>query len=93
MRFPLISVCLAAVVLCAPIVPCHSEVSVVAGAASGATLSSPDDVVVFNVKTFKYHIPSCMWAKRCTCNCIRVSRKEASSRGGVPCKVCGAGED
>jgi hypothetical protein len=50
------------------------------------------DTVIFNVKTHKYHIPSCIWAKRCTANCIAITRAEAIQRGGVPCKVCGGGE-
>lgn len=89
MRLALVAVCVSAI-LSAPMLPC--SVLGAAAPAISAPLSSGDDVVVFNTKTFKYHIPSCMWAKRCTCNCIKISRKEACSRGGVPCKVCGAGE-
>lgn len=47
-----------------------------------------DDVVFFNTQTLKYHCPSCKWAKRCTRNCIKLPRKDAIRRGGVPCKVC-----
>lgn len=47
------------------------------------------EVVVYNTKTGKIHSPSCKWAKKCTVNCIRIDRKEAVKRGGVPCKVCG----
>jgi hypothetical protein len=52
-----------------------------------------NDPVVFNVQNHKFHHPSCMWAKRCTKNCIDVTRKEAHARGGIPCKVCGGGEE
>ncbi len=47
------------------------------------------EVVVYNTKTGKIHSTSCKWAKKCTVNCIRIDRKEAVKRGGVPCKVCG----
>lgn len=49
------------------------------------------DRVIFNMTSKKYHKPSCNTVKRCT-NCVELSRKEAKERGGVPCKVCGAGE-
>lgn len=49
------------------------------------------DRVMFNVNSLKYHIPSCSAAKRCT-HCIEITRKEAKDRGGVACKLCGAGE-
>lgn len=54
--------------------------------------ASPNDIVVFNTNSRKYHIPSCTWAKRCTKNCIKIKRSEAKNRGGVPCKVCEAWE-
>ncbi len=47
------------------------------------------ETVVYNVKTHKYHKPGCTWAIKCTVNCIKLEKKEAVSRGGVPCKVCG----
>ena len=49
------------------------------------------DKVMFNVNSLKYHIPSCNAAKRCT-HCIEITRREAKEKGGVPCKLCGAGE-
>ncbi len=48
------------------------------------------DTVVYNTKTQKYHSLNCEWAKKCTVNCIRIERKQAVQRGGIPCKVCGA---
>ena len=45
--------------------------------------------VMFNVKTQKYHSPSCEHAHRCTKNCIKIDRTDAQRRGGIPCKVCG----
>ena len=53
-------------------------------------LMSLADTVVYNTKTLKYHSPNCEWAKKCTVNCIRIERKQAVQRGGIPCKVCGA---
>ncbi len=53
-------------------------------------LMSLADTVVYNTKTQKYHSLNCEWAKKCTVNCIRIERKQAVQRGGIPCKVCGA---
>lgn len=52
-------------------------------------LHSGDDTVAFNVKTLKYHCLTCTWAKRCTRNCVEVSRAVAIEKGGVACKICG----
>ncbi len=54
-----------------------------------APLASADEVVAFNVETHKYHCLDCVWAIRCTRNCVKVSVSEAKRRGGIPCKVCG----
>lgn len=48
-----------------------------------------EETVYFNVQSKKFHCLSCQWAKRCTRNCVKVSRSEALRRGGVACKVCG----
>lgn len=48
-----------------------------------------EQTVFFNTKTLKYHALSCSYARRCTKNCISLSRSEAIRRGGVACKVCG----
>ena len=53
-------------------------------------LNSFSDTVVYNTKTGKYHAQSCASAKKCTVNCIKIDRKLAVQRGGVPCKICGA---
>jgi len=45
--------------------------------------------VMFNVESQKMHKISCSSAKKCTVNCIKIERKEAVKRGGVPCKRCG----
>lgn len=55
------------------------------------TTASDSDKVVFNTNSSKYHAASCSAAKKCT-HCIEITRKEAKERGGVPCKLCGAGE-
>lgn len=47
------------------------------------------EMVMYNTKTGKYHTLTCKWAKKCTVNCIKIDKKEAKKRGGVPCKVCG----
>ena len=41
------------------------------------------------INTYKYHKITCKWAKKCTKNCIKIEKKKAQQRGGVPCKVCG----
>lgn len=46
-------------------------------------------MVMYNTKTNKYHQLWCRWAAKCTVNCIKIDKKEAVRRGGVPCKVCG----
>jgi methylphosphotriester-DNA--protein-cysteine methyltransferase len=57
--------------------------------ASISKTDTREDVVVFNVKTKKYHKASCLWAERCTRNCVFMKRSEALEKGGMPCKVCG----
>ncbi len=47
------------------------------------------EMVMFNTKTHKFHQLWCRWADRCTVNCIKIDKKEAIKRGGIPCKVCG----
>lgn len=47
------------------------------------SVAAASDVVYFNVKTLKFHRMDCVWALRCTVNCIAVSRAEAVRRGGV----------
>jgi len=45
------------------------------------------ETVSFNVKTHKIHNSSCRYFN-CK-SCIKIERKDAIKRGGVPCKVCG----
>lgn len=47
------------------------------------------ETVVFNVETKKIHSINCPSAKKCTNNCIKIDRKEAIKRGGIPCQKCG----
>ena len=47
------------------------------------------EMVMYNTKTHKYHQIWCRWAAKCTVNCIKIDKKEAIKRGGIPCKVCG----
>lgn len=66
--------------------------AVPSGMAQSVQVQARDsDKVMFNPTSFKYHIPSCSAARRCT-HCIEITRKEAREKGGVPCKLCGAGE-
>ncbi len=51
--------------------------------------SATGSTVYFNTNSHKYHRMSCIWAVRCTRNCIAIPRAKAIQRGGVPCKVCG----
>ena len=54
-----------------------------------AAASRSEDTVSFNKNTLKFHCPSCSAARRCTANCISISRSEAKKRGGIACKICG----
>lgn len=45
--------------------------------------------VMYNTDSGKFHQLWCRFAKKCTVNCIKIDKKEALKRGGVPCKVCG----
>jgi hypothetical protein len=56
-----------------------------------AVLSAPASAydVMYNTNTGKFHQLWCRWAAKCTVNCIKIEKKEAIKRGGVPCKVCG----
>ena len=47
------------------------------------------EIVVFNTNTHKVHKINCRWAHKCTVNCIKIDRKEAYKRGGIPCHKCG----
>lgn len=51
--------------------------------------SAQDEEVAFNTNSHKYHCPSCVWAQKCTRNCITTTLSEAIKRGGIACKVCG----
>lgn len=51
--------------------------------------ASKEQVVAFNQKTQKFHKLGCIWAQRCTVNCITIPKSDAVNRGGIPCKVCG----
>ena len=46
------------------------------------------ETVFYNTQSHKFHKMSCIWAARCTKNCIPITRGDALQRG-VPCKVCG----
>lgn len=56
---------------------------------SPSPTSSKSDLVIFNQQSKKYHCPSCEWARKCTRNCVEITRAEAIRRGGVACRTCG----
>lgn len=76
--------------LCLVIVPVSFPVEHYHGhSATLLTAEAKQEMVYFNTKTYKYHSQDCVWAQRCTRNCILITLSEARSRGGIPCKVCG----
>lgn len=56
---------------------------------AGTIAPANAEPVMYNTQTKKIHQLWCRWAKKCTVNCIKIEKKEAIKRGGVPCKVCG----
>lgn len=75
----IISLLLALSIFNPQLITCHETTAIVARA----------EKVAFNTKTSKVHKLYCKFAKVCTKNCIVLDRKQAYSKGGVPCKVCG----
>ena len=70
----------------------YNQTGNIAGNCAGsAQAASQRDIVDFNTQSLKYHEPNCIWAKRCTVNCIKITRAEAKKRGGIPCQICGGG--
>lgn len=57
-----------------------------------ASTGNEKDEIVFNVKTSKFHSPTCSAAIRCTASCITLTRGEAHQRNGIPCGICNGGE-
>lgn len=47
-----------------------------------------EQYVIFNSKTHKVHNPNCYFAKKCTVNCVKITKNEAGKRGAIPCKRC-----
>lgn len=56
---------------------------------ANTVLASHDYAVVMNVRRSIYHNPDCMWAKKCTKNCIQTTKSKAIAQGAKPCQVCG----
>ena len=54
-----------------------------------ANISAFAEDVYYNTKTKKYHALGCRHAKSCDVNCVKIDKKEAKKRGGIPCKTCG----
>lgn len=48
-----------------------------------------DMSVVLNLKTRKYHCPSCELIRGCGTDCVVLDVHEAVRRGGKPCELCG----
>jgi hypothetical protein len=51
-------------------------------------LKTEQERVYYNTSSHIFHKFSCIWAQRCTKNCIVISKLEALSKGRA-CKVCG----
>lgn len=49
-----------------------------------------DEIVMFNTKSYKYHCPSCRWAKKCTRNCISIKKVKRSNAAGSLARSVGA---
>lgn len=41
---------------------------------TSSVLAADSQIVVMNTKTYIYHSPDCKWAKKCTKNCIKISK-------------------
>jgi len=53
------------------------------------TMAADVPIVVLNTNTLIYHKESCIWAQKCTKNCVKVKKVHAIENGARPCKVCG----
>lgn len=67
-----------------------------ASAPKRPTVASPGGekqagMVSFNTSSHKYHDPACIWATRCTRNCVQIPKAEAIKQGGIACQTCGGG--
>lgn len=56
---------------------------------TSSALAADDQTVIMNTKTYIYHPPDCKWAKKCTKNCIKITKQKAQAQGARACKVCG----
>ena len=56
---------------------------------TSSALVADDQTVIMNTKTYIYHTPDCKWAKKCTKNCIKITKQKAQAQGARACKVCG----
>ena len=54
-------------------------------------VASDSDTVSFNTQSKKYHTLGCEALSKCK-HCVKMTRGEVKAKGGVPCKICGAGE-
>lgn len=55
---------------------------------TSSALAADDQTVIMNTKTYIYHTPDCKWAKKCTKNCIKITKQKAQAQGVRACKVC-----
>ena len=56
---------------------------------TSSALAADDQTVIMNTKTYIYHTPDCKWAKKCTKNCIKITKQKAQAQGARAYKVCG----
>ncbi len=76
--------------ICADIYKKHNQIQpiVVKEVIKEKEAYSDKEIVVFNLKSKKFHKNYCEWAKKCK-RCIRIPKNEAVKMGGIPCKICG----
>ncbi len=46
---------------------------------TSSALAADDQTVIMNTKTYIYHTPDCKWAKKCTKNCIKITKQKAQA--------------
>ena len=46
---------------------------------TSSALAADDQTVIMNTKTYIYHTPDCKLAKKCTKNCIKITKQKAQA--------------
>jgi hypothetical protein len=50
---------------------------------------NPTDTVSFDIRTHKYHCPTCKYVKKDAGHCVMVTTGVAKKKGGKACRECG----